>query len=168
MWKNPHYWKFRVSSICGSLSREKKKKKGRLKITWKQNTERRKSKWGWNNNHDLTWIFFVTTNDNCHLRRKCVLVGEPVHISILKTINIFHLHKSFSCSIDLSWWPVIEDTILECSIPKSQPVEDSVFKNIRRMAIDCWLADDTIISDIALRPTFLKMVKLSRESTGHR
>lgn len=54
------------------------KKKERVKITWKRDTDGRKSKWGWNNNHDLTWVFFVTTNSYCHLRRKCVLVREPV------------------------------------------------------------------------------------------
>lgn len=131
MWKNPYYWKFGVSRICGPLFLGKKKKKGRLKITWKQNTERRKSKWDWKNNHDLTWVFFVTTNSYCHLRRKCVLVREPVHTSVLKIRNVFHLHK-FHALLTCPWRPVIEDTILEYSIPRSQPVEDSVFKNIRK------------------------------------
>lgn len=77
----------------------------------------------------------------------------------------FMFTKVFHTLLTCPWGPVIEDTILEYSIPKSQPVEDSVFKNIRRMAIDCWLANDNIIHDIALKSTFLKMIKLSREST---
>lgn len=142
--------------------------KGRIKITGKQNTEGRKSKWGLNNNYGLTWVFFVTTNGYCHLRRKDVLVTEPVHISVLKIRSVFpYFYRSFSCSVDLSM-ETIEDTIIEYSIPKSQPVEDSVFKYIRRMTIDCWLAVDTIIHDIAFRLTFLKMVKPSRESSGYR
>lgn len=92
------------------------------------------------------------------LENQCILY-------IIKNNKCFWSSENFS----MLYWPVHGDlplnTILECSIPKSQPVEDSVFKNIRRMAIDCWLADDTIIHDIAFRSTFLKMVKLSREST---
>lgn len=77
--------------------------KGRIKITGKQNTEGRKSKWGLNNNYGLTWIFFVTTNGYCHLRRKGVLVTEPVHISVLKIRSVFpYFYRSFSCSVDLS------------------------------------------------------------------
>lgn len=143
--------------------------KGRIKITGKQNTEGRKSKWGLNNNYGLTWVFFVTTNGYCHLRRKGVLVTEPVHISVLKIRSVFpYFTEVFHALLTCPWRPVIEDTIIEYSIPKSQPVEDSVFKYIRRMTIDCWLAVDTIIHDIAFRLTFLKMVKPSRESSGYR
>lgn len=138
-------------------------------MRWKGNTKRRKSKWVWNNNHDLTWLFLVITNGYCHVRRLYVLVTEPVHISILKIMNAFHLHRCFF----IHYWPArgelsLENAILEYSIPKSQPAEDSVFKNIRIRTDHRGLtADDTILDDIAFRPTFLKMAKFSRESIGH-